>query len=193
MCVHVSPDETGKTWNEGIGELIQEFNGGSGGEHKKVSALEASVIKMYPTLHQATQDLVAYHWSNFESKTSALTLKIIGSEVLRPLAILDGIFSFQVQKLCCIWILNSFFTDTDQGNGAKPKVDSDLWKEILAPNNDKRHMWISRKVRYFVHRLAEAKRLRKKINLHSNAQSFRDVRDDADSWQPWVSGISNFT
>ena len=22
---------------------------------------------------------------------------------------------------------------------------------------------------------------------------FRDVRDDADSWQPWVSGISNFT
>ena len=60
------------------------------------------VIKMYPTLHQATQDLVAYHWSNFESKTSALTLKIIGSEVLRPLAILDGIFSFQVQKLCCV-------------------------------------------------------------------------------------------
>ena len=63
MCVHVSPDETGKTWNEGIGELIQEFNGGSGREHKKVSALEASVIKMCPTLlHQATQDLVAYHW-----------------------------------------------------------------------------------------------------------------------------------
>eukprot|EP00435_Cladocopium_sp_Y103_P028336 s249_g7.t1 len=68
-------------------------------------------------------------------------------------------------------------------NGVKPRLESDLWKAILATDNDKRHMWITRKVRYFVHRLAEAKRLRKKINLTSGAYGFRDPREYSDTWQ----------
>eukprot|EP00435_Cladocopium_sp_Y103_P035767 s249_g9.t1 len=83
---------------------------------------------LFPTLHQATQDLVAYHWSSFKSKSSALTLKVISSKTVA-------------------YHWSSFKSKSSA-------LTLKVWKAVLAADNNKRHMWISRKVRYFVHKPA---------------------------------------
>ncbi|CAL1135705.1 unnamed protein product [Cladocopium goreaui] len=139
--------QAGQTWNEGIDGLIQDFNGGNSSDHKKISPLEAAVIKMFPTLLPETQELITYHWGNFQAKQSGLTLTMLGTDLLR--------------------------------NGSKPRAADDaLWKTIFAPNEHKRHWWIARRVRFFLHKLSEAKRLRKKVNLVSGIQQLRDPRPD---------------
>lgn len=78
--------QAGKTWNEGIDELIQDFNGGNSSDHKRISVLEAAVIKMFPTLLPETQELITYHWGNFQAKQSGLTLTMLGTDLLRSQA-----------------------------------------------------------------------------------------------------------
>ena len=70
------------------------------------------------------------------------------------------------------------------GNGCKPRAADDaLWKTIFSPNEHKRHWWIARRVRFFLHKLSEAKRLRKKVNLISGIQQLRDPRPDHEAWE----------
>lgn len=62
--------------------------------------------------------------------------------------------------------------------GVKARVDSDLWKAILAINNAKRHFYVARKIRYFTHKIADCQRLRKRVNLNTGSSQLRDPRDE---------------
>ena len=62
--------------------------------------------------------------------------------------------------------------------GLKPRVASPLWTEILTPDNNKRHFYVARRVRYFLHRIADAQRLKKRVNLHTGANALRDPKDE---------------
>ena len=69
-------------------------------------------------------------------------------------------------------------------SGLKPKkgMESDLWAAILAPDSRKKHWYIMRKIHFFLCRLADAKRLRKKVNLANMAQQYRPADDAMMAW-----------
>lgn len=130
--------EEGGTWDSHANQLIQEFQQGSEGDHRIISDLEVQIVKMVPQLDDETRTLLEYHWSNFPAKQSALPYKLIGCD---PMV-----------------------------KGSKPRADdsSALWTAILGVASQgslKRHYFIQRKIRFFTMKIAESKRLRKKINL----------------------------
>lgn len=67
-------------------------------------------------------------------------------------------------------------------NGSKPRQDNELWRCILAPDNRKRHWFVKRKILYFQFRVADAKRLKKKVNLTTASSSFRDKLENDAAW-----------
>ena len=67
-------------------------------------------------------------------------------------------------------------------NGSKPRQDNELWRCILAPDNRKRHWFVKRKIQYFQFRVADAKRLKKKVNLTTASSSFRDKLENDAAW-----------
>ncbi|CAJ1379504.1 unnamed protein product [Effrenium voratum] len=142
--------EEGRAWKDGSGDLIAQFNAGSGVDCKRLSDLEQTVVTMYPNLMQESQELIAYHWSNYPAKNSGLTYKQLACEQVR-----------------C---------------GSKPRIDCELWRSILSTDMVKVHWFVARRVRYFLHKLGDAKRLRKRVNLTANAASFRDQKDDETCW-----------
>ena len=80
--------------------------------------------------------------------------------------------------MICLWMLSG------PGNGSKPRAADDvLWKTIFAPSEHKRHWWVARRIRFFLHKLSEAKRLRKKVSLISGMQQLRDPRPDHEAWE----------
>ena len=131
--------EEGGTWESHASQLIQEFQQGSANENKVLSDLEVQIVKMVPQLEDSTREVLAYHWSNYQAKQSGLPYKLLGCD---PMV-----------------------------KGLKPRTDessSSLWTTILGLSSQgqlKRHFFITRKIRYFCMKIAEAKRLRKKINL----------------------------
>ena len=132
--------EEGGTWESHAAQLIQEFQQGSANENKTLSDLEVQIVKMVPQLDDSTRELLGYHWSNYQAKHSGLPYKLLGCDAMVK--------------------------------GVKPRTDdsssSSLWTTILGLSSQgqlKRHFFIQRKIRYFCMKVAEAKRLRKKINL----------------------------
>ena len=109
-------------------------------------------MKLYPTLDAETSKLIDYHWQNFKVKQSALPFTVLSSEVF--------------------------------ASGTKPKkgMESDIWTAILSADNRKRHWYVMRKIHYFLFRLADAKRLRKKANLATMANQFRASEDVVMAW-----------
>ena len=142
--------EEGRSWKDGCQDLISQFNAGSGVDCKRLSELEQVIVTIFPNLLKETQELIAYHWSNYPAKTSGLAYKQLACDYVRF--------------------------------GSKPRLDSNLWREILAPNMVKVHWFVARRIRFFLHKLGDAKRLRKRINLNSNAGAFRDLKDDETCW-----------
>ena len=61
-------------------------------------------------------------------------------------------------------------------------MKSELWTNILKVDNRKRHWFVKRKVQYFLFKLQDAKRLKKKINLASGASNCRDPKDADAAW-----------
>ena len=57
--------------------MIQEFNGGSLNDAKKLSDLEASLVAIYPVLDKDTQELIDYHWQLFAPNRSAIPYKVL--------------------------------------------------------------------------------------------------------------------
>lgn len=144
--------EEGLQWSVSAQALIEEFNGGSQNEDRKLSDLEAIIVQMYPNLDSDTQKLIEYHWQMYKVKQSALPYVVLSADVLQ--------------------------------SGTKPKkgMESELWSAILAPDSRKKHWYIMRKIHFFLCRLADAKRLRKKINLANQAHQCRPGDDATMAW-----------
>lgn len=144
--------EEGLQWSAACQTLIEEFNGGSQNEDRRLTDLEVAIVKIYPSLDSDTQKLIDYHWQNYKVKQSALPYAVLSTEFLQL--------------------------------GCKPKrgMESELWAAILAPDNRKRHWFVMRKIHFFLCRLADAKRLRKKANLATMASQFRSGEDAAMAW-----------
>lgn len=70
--------EEGTTWDVRAASLIAEFQEGSSGERRILSELETQIVKMIPLLEEGSKALLAYHWSNFQAKQSALPLQAGG-------------------------------------------------------------------------------------------------------------------
>ncbi|CAE7443228.1 unnamed protein product [Symbiodinium sp. CCMP2592] len=117
--------EEGLAWTECASLMIDEFNGGSSNEAKKLSELETSIVVIYPSLDLDTQQLIDYHWQLYAPKQSAIPYKA---------------------------------------------------------DNRKRHWFVRRKVQYFLFKLQDAKRLKKKINLATGAANYRDPKEADAAW-----------
>ncbi|CAE7613589.1 unnamed protein product [Symbiodinium natans] len=144
--------DEGLVWTECASAMIQEFNGGSSNEAKRLSEMEASLVTIYPTLSKDTQELIDYHWQLYPPQRSAIPYKAVAVDV--------------------------FFA----GAKLKTGVKSDLWQSILQADNRKRHWYIRRKVQMFLFKLQDARRLRKKINLTTGASALRDQKDPESAW-----------
>ncbi|CAJ1371105.1 unnamed protein product [Effrenium voratum] len=109
-------------------------------------------VKTLPLLDADTFQAIDYHWQTNLIRNSALPYKVLAAD--------------------------AFF------NGLKPKTnqDSELWRNILAVDNRKRHWYVKRKVQYFLFKVADAKRLKKKVHLSLGASSFRDQKDGETAW-----------
>ena len=141
--------EDGLAWSSAAGGLIKEFNEGTSNEDRKLSDLEAAIVRVWPTLDEDTQATIDYHWQNYKASKSALPYSVLSAE--------------------------SFLS------GAKPKkgMESEVWKAILAADNRKRHWYVKRKVGFFAFKVADAKRLKKKLNLQTGAANLRPQEDAA--------------
>ena len=71
----------GKLLSEVVDSYIADFNGGSNVESKQLSETEQAIVKVFPELMEATQQLVAYHWDNFKASQSGLPLFALGSHI----------------------------------------------------------------------------------------------------------------
>ncbi|CAE7428739.1 unnamed protein product [Symbiodinium sp. CCMP2592] len=116
--------EEGLAWTECASFMIDDFNGGSTNDAKKLSELETSIVVIYPSLDLDTQQLIDYHWQLYAPKQSAIPYKALAT--------------------------TAFF----QGRQSQ---------EVR---------FVRRKVQYFLFKLQDAKRLKKKINL---ATGYLDV------------------
>ena len=151
MLVAQANDES-LQWSDACQTLIAEFNSSTQNEDRKLTDLEVSIVKIYPSLDADTRKLIDYHWQNYKVKQSALPFGVLSSEVF--------------------------------ASGMKPKkgMESELWSTILSLDNRKRHWYVMRKVQFFLFRLADAKRLKKKTNLASLANQLRSPEDAAMAW-----------
>ena len=142
----------GMDWAEAAPKLVAEFNSSSENEVKQLTDMEISIVKTLPLLDADTFQAIDYHWQTNLIRNSALPYKVLAAD--------------------------AFF------NGLKPKTnqDSELWRNILAVDNRKRHWYVKRKVQYFLFKVADAKRLKKKVNLSLGASSFRDQKDGETAW-----------
>ncbi len=112
-------NEEGLLWSVAATTLIEEFNGGSQNEDRKLTDLEAAIVKMYPSLDSDTQQLIDYHWQMYKVKQSALPYAVLSADVL------------------------------NSGLKPKKGMESDLWAAILAPDSRKKHWYIMRKIHFF--------------------------------------------
>ena len=144
--------EDGLNWVTACNSLIHEFNGGSRNEDRKLTDLEASIVRIFPLLDQDTRELIDYHWQNYKVKQSALPYTVLSVDVFL------------------------------QGTKPKKGQESDLWSSILSADNRKRHWYTMRKIHFFVARLADARRLRKKVNLTTMSNQFRSTEDLVMAW-----------
>ncbi|CAE7480056.1 unnamed protein product [Symbiodinium sp. CCMP2592] len=144
--------EEGLAWTECASLMIDEFNGGSSNEAKKLSELETSIVVIYPTLDLDTQQLIDYHWQLYAPKQSAIPYKALAT--------------------------SAFF----QGMAPKSSMKSDLWVQILKADNRKWYWFVRRKVQYFLFKLQDAKRLKKKVNLATGAAYYRDPKEADAAW-----------
>ena len=65
--------EEGRAYAEIIEELIAEYNEGST-DRKNISEGEAAVVKILPAQTEECRNKIEYHWQNFKTQESALTL-----------------------------------------------------------------------------------------------------------------------
>ena len=72
----------GKLLSEVVDSYIADFNGGSNVESKQLSETEQAIVKVFPELMPATQQLVAYHWDNFKAKKSGLPLFALWAHIV---------------------------------------------------------------------------------------------------------------
>ena len=86
--------------------------GGSNVESKQLSETEQAIVKVFPELMPATQQLVAYHWDNFKAKQSGLPLFALGA---------------------CI---------VTHGMKLRPGEESSLWTTILRPSPEARRAFV---------------------------------------------------
>ncbi|CAJ1395061.1 unnamed protein product [Effrenium voratum] len=140
--------EEGAQWEHAAARMISEFNKGSTNEVKQLSDLEMCIVKVLPSIEEDTLKMIDYHWQNHAIKTSALPYKVLATDAFMS------------------------------GSKPKPSQDSKLWRDILSLSNEKRHWYITRKIRLYLFKIADAKRLRRKVSPNS----IRDERDNDSAW-----------
>ncbi|CAE7558064.1 unnamed protein product [Symbiodinium sp. CCMP2592] len=146
--------EEGLAWTECASFMIDEFNGGSTNDAKKLSELETSIVVIYPSLDLDTQQLIDYHWQVVLSFQKSIINHVNHC------------------RLCCLFCFLA----------PKSSMKSDLWVQILKADNRKRYWFVRRKVQYFLFKLQDAKRLKKKINLATGAANYRDPKEADAAW-----------
>ena len=126
-----------------IDEKIKTFNGGKK-EGYGLMEHEIAFVKAYPHQNSDFGLVLDQHWQNFKVNESAITAKRLALSDLSPDTKIK-----RCEKVCVLF--NKIFTWTPESN----------------------LLWLKREIGVFLRAIKDAQRVGKKVNLRTNAKSFR--------------------